>query len=276
MMPHRVLVTRPAAQAAALAQRLQQAGFAPVCLPMLAIAGIDPAEHSPAARQARACISQLWRYRRIVFISTNAVEYGLHWMRACGGRLAADAHVYAIGPATAGALAWAGIEAEQPAQATDSDSLLALPALQQLAGERILIIRGAGGLGRLAEGFAARGARVDVAETYRRVRPQHSAQDCRAALQPLPAAALVASGETLENLAGYLPDAGLRAALPLVVPGDRVAALARQLGFRTVWVAHGAGDHALCAALQHHLPGPEGSPIHDAGDADNAHKGRPR
>lgn len=249
----RVLVTRPEGQAQALAAALCCLGAEPVMLPMLVIEPLAISDKSPEAEQTRARIRQLDCYTRIIFSSTNAVTHGLVWIGALGPQWPSGVRLYAIGTATAEALAGAGLQAAAPAAVMDSDALLALPELQAVAGERILIVRGVGGRGRMAAELRTRGACVDYAETYRRCPPQYSAAQRAAALQPLPDAALVASGETLRHLVAALRDEPGWQQVLLVVPGARVAQQAAGLGFGRVVQAEHARDAAMLAALQQSL-----------------------
>src|SRR5690606_34287481 len=146
---------------------------------------------------AEACFRQLVNYQHIIFISTNAVEHGLRLFRRPGDPWPAAPVVYAIGRATAQALRAAGIAALEAEGRMDSEALLALPALQSVAGQRVLIVRGEGGRSRLASTLAARGAHVDIAESYRRLCPHHDAGSVQLAFSPPLDAIVVNSGETL-------------------------------------------------------------------------------
>ncbi len=126
---------------------------------------------------------------------------------------------------------------------------MALPELQQVEGQRILILRGEGGRARLGDVLRERGAEVTYAEVYRRQRPE-------AGGLPTPdwrqiAAATATSGEILENLLALIPDQARHwlQQRPLVVVSERIAEQAKALGFEQVWVAREASDTALLETL---------------------------
>lgn len=242
----RVLVTRPAHQAEPLAQLIEAAGGEAIRFPTLEIA----APRDPAALERR--LAALDDFDLAIFISPNAVTQALPRLH---GRLPARLVVAAIGRGTAQALTQAGVTAViAPAEGSDSEALLALPPLQRVAGKHIVIFRGEGGRELLGDTLVARGAEVEFAECYRRVRPATDAA-------PLGARLLaggidivtVTSVESLRNLHAML-DTAARERLrrtPIVVVGPRQAAAARTLGMLTEpRVAQAASDAAILDAIK--------------------------
>src|SRR3989338_3543032 len=74
----KIVVTRPRAQVASLARRIEQAGGIPLLFPLLDIA---PAADQPALREQ---ISRIAQFDLAIFISPNAVQYGMAAIRAAG------------------------------------------------------------------------------------------------------------------------------------------------------------------------------------------------
>jgi uroporphyrinogen-III synthase len=238
-----IVLTRPAPQSAALAAAIRDAGGEPLVFPALAIEPVDD-----AALAAR--IAQLDGYDGAIFISPNAAQQGLAAVRArrdWPARLA----TYALGPGTARALVEVGVSGVVQPDGQDSEALLALPALQHVAGQAWLIFRGVGGRELLAETLRARGARVDYAECYRRVRPDADATPLLARWSAGGVdAVVISSAETLHNLLAMLGESGaawLRAT-PVFAPHEKIAAAARAAGMRQV-VATAGGDEGLLAGL---------------------------
>ncbi|MDO9220629.1 MAG: uroporphyrinogen-III synthase [Thiobacillus sp.] len=238
-----VLVTRPARQAAALAQAIQSAGGSAFVFPALEIEAVPPTALSePLARLAGAdCV---------IFISPNAAEYGMAAIRARDG-LPGAAQCFAVGPGTARALAGHGVTGAITPDGQDSEALLALPQLHAVAGKRVVIVRGVGGRTLLADTLRARGATVDYLECYRRVRPDADAAALLASWQAGGIDAVtVTSAETLHNLAAMLGDAGWPLLLhtPLFVPHEKIAEAARHFGIAQV-IATAGGDAGLVDGL---------------------------
>jgi uroporphyrinogen-III synthase len=230
----RILVTRPRELAQGLAALVRGEGGEPLLFPALEIE--DLADSAPA----RALIGRLAEFDLAVFVSPTAVRKAIEL--AAGTPWPAGLRVAAVGAGTRRALEAAGFrDVIAPAAGEeDSDGLLALPELARL--RHVAIFRGEGGRELLGDALAARGARVEHAACYRRVRP---------AAPAAPAgridAICVSSGEALRNLVALL---GLErvAAAPLFVPNARVAAIARELGLAAPELA-GPGDAQVLAAL---------------------------
>ena len=251
-----VVVTRPARQAAPFVAMLRDAGADAILLPAIEI---EPIELDAASRATLAPHDFDWT----IYTSANAVESSLQQLPR-----AARTRVAAIGRATARALDEHGIRVDAvPQGASDSEGLLALGPFADLHGQRILIVKGAGGRALLREELARRGAEVVLCEVYRR-RP--AAAD-PAALEALRDASdrtrvivAVTSGEVLGALLDATPDGRLPKLrdAALLVPGERVAASARSLGWRgPLIVAPSAEDAAMFAALAQHsgYTGPSGA-----------------
>jgi uroporphyrinogen-III synthase len=239
-----VLVTRPAHQAGALLERLQQAGFRALGLPSIEIVPSDDPD------TALSLMRRLTDYQLLIFISTNAVDYGLKCIDQAG--VSIEQAVAAIGRSTAARLDQQGIHVDlQPPTGYTSEDLLALDALQAeaISGQRILIFRGQGGREQLAQSLRERGAQVDYAEVYQRRRPGKAALDVHALWQQDAIQLVtVTSNESLENLYHMLDTKDRPRLLntPLVVPGQRCAQRAQQLGFsKQILIAANASDEAM-------------------------------
>jgi uroporphyrinogen-III synthase len=238
-----VLVTRPAPQAAALARMVEAAGGEAFVFPALAVEAV-------ATEGLAGPLAQLAEADIVIFISPNAAQFGMAAIRA-GGRVPATAAVLAVGPGTARALQEQGVSGVVMPDGHDSEALLALPHLNAVAGKRVVIVRGVGGRALLAESLAARGARVDFMECYRRVRPQADAAPLLARWQAGGIDAVtVTSAETLDNLAALLGEAGRPLLLhtPLFAPHEKIADAARRFGIAQV-VATPGGDAGLVEGL---------------------------
>jgi len=238
-----IVVTRPARQSAAIATALRELGAEVVEFPSIRIVPVPP-----QVTDAAVVVDDFdW----VIYTSVNAVAFA-------GRRIGAPARaqVAAIGPATAQALVRAGIRvAAQPQRGADSEGLLALPVFAAPGGLRILIVRGAGGRDVLKNELAQRGASVEVVELYRRApetpTPAAMAELARALASGRVVIA-VSSVDVVRALVGMVPaalDASLRAAT-LVVPGPRVAASARELGWQGALIeSAGAEDAAMVRAI---------------------------
>ncbi len=253
-----ILVTRPAAQAGALCTLIAAAGGEAVPFPMLEIISTWNVGLGCTDIEAKNVI----KTDVIVFISPSAVSEGLAALSANGvtvERWPEAIAVAAVGRGTAASLARRGIsKVIVPTHGADSEALAALPEFQPaaVAGRSILIVRGEGGREWLVDTLRSRGARVGVAECYRRALPK---LDAESTIRPLAArwmaggiaAVTVHSRGALDNLLALLPLAVRPAVLatPLFASHPRIAEHARLLGASDVHVA-GPGDAEMIAGLR--------------------------
>jgi uroporphyrinogen-III synthase len=158
-----VLVTRPGEENTELAELVEAAGGTAVRYPAIDIV-------ARASLDVQRQIDAMPEPGIAIFISRNAVRYGLAAVSACRARLAA------IGPSTRAAIEREGHAVDiSPAHGFDSESLLQHDELQRLTGTTVLIVRGNRGRALLADSLAARGAAVYELAVYERRAAQPSA-----------------------------------------------------------------------------------------------------
>ena len=247
----RVLVTRPQGRADALVAAIAARGAEVVHIPLLAVEPLHAQNDATICTAMTQRIRELDQYHRVIAISVNALHFGVPWIEKYWSSLPPHIVWYGIGAATLATYAEYGIAAHGGGAAMNSEALLALPDLQSLHGERILILRGVGGREQLAAVLRERGAQIDYAECYRRVEPVLDA-DQRAQLQGMAFDAIcVNSNETLQNLWQCLQSAAQQCARErtLIAPSARVADAARSLGFTRIVTADNAGTEATLMAL---------------------------
>lgn len=237
-----VLVTRPQPQALAMAERLRQLGATPVVFPVLAI--LPPGDPIALAHT----LARLADYHLAIFISPTAVEQGLAAIPAWPPGLP----VAGVGQGSAAALRRAGIpQVLAPDAGADSEHLLALPELADMANQNVLILRGEEGRELLAQALRQRGARVDYAACYRRGLPQaNPAPLLEIWRQGGIRAVTLFSSESLDNLFQLLGEEGadLLRATPLFAPHPRIAEHGRSLGLVEA-IATAPGEAGVLAGL---------------------------
>lgn len=235
-----IVVTRPKAQAAPLAEGIAQAGGMPLFFPLLEI---SPAGDPAPLQQA---VDGLAMYYMAIFISPNAVDYALPAILA-NGPWPLDLIPAAVGPGTVKALSNHGVTGciLPNIGRFDSEALLLLPELaaDQVVGQRIVIFRGDGGRELLADTLRERGATVDCISCYQRSGPTDG---CSTLMEAWRAGGLdaltVSSSEGLRYLVDLL-DAEGRTFLqqtPVFVPHARIAENAFALGLKKIILTEAA------------------------------------
>jgi len=246
-----IVVTRPAHQAVAFAELIRAAGGHPILFPVIEIAAIDD------TRALNELIDRLEQFDRAIFVSPNAVYQAMTLINARRA-LPVQLTYAAVGRGSVRELGKFGVTGVVAPARFDSEALLALPQFADVAGRRVVIFRGVGGRDLLGEALTARGARVEYAECYRRVRPRADPSPLLEAWQANALDAVtVTSSESLQNFCALIGERGRAwlAKTPLFVPHARIAATARELALTAV-VQTAQGDEGLLAGLQQWFAAP--------------------
>ena len=218
-----ILVCRPQSPSTTeLLAELRELGAGAVHLPLL--------DYEHIKLRARRCSVEL-----ALFTSAEAVRA---W-RAGGGELFCN-NIWAVGAATARQLAKCGLSAQVPEPASSEGLLKALPA--DLSGQKVALMKGAGGRRLLARELRARGAVVQIICTYRR-RRRIMANDELPQPWP-PQLAWASSGAIARALADIDTN------ISLAVPSARVARLARLLGFANIYNVRSAENSRFLKFIQ--------------------------
>lgn len=245
-----IAVTRPRAQAGALADAIERAGGTALIYPLLEIVPNDDTGPLDSA------IADLESAKLAIFISPNAVRFSVPKVLA---RRAWPRHlaIAAVGMGTSHALkGFIDRDVICPSVRQDSEGLLELPELaaQRIAGKHVLVFKGEGGRELLVSTLEKRGALVHAVPCYRRLPPS---------LDPAPLfnradegrldAILVTSTEAVKHLGdlfGCARKDQLQGIL-IVVTHPQIAEAARRLGCLHVLECPqgGVADGSILAAL---------------------------
>jgi uroporphyrinogen-III synthase len=250
-----IVVTRPAHQAQALTRLISGAGGKPLPFPVIEIRDIeDPAP-------VLALIDRLHEFNVAIFVSPNAAEKGMALVKA-RRTWPAKLKAAAVGSGGVKALQRHGVtDVIAPEGRFDSEALLELPAFALVYGKRVVVFRGAGGRELISETLTERGAVVEYAECYRRVRPDNDIAPLLRAWERNELNAIaVTSSEGLRNFLDMIGMQGRELALrtPVFVPHPRIAETASDLGVLRVIVT-GPGDDGLLTGLSAYFSAPRSS-----------------
>jgi uroporphyrinogen-III synthase len=241
----RVVVTRPAAQAGALAARLREYGAEPVLCPAIRI--LPPADRTPLD----AALAGLASFDWIICTSTNAVDAIAATLRSVP---TLHARIAAVGPATRAALRDIGCtEVFVPTLHTAEVLATELPLTD---GVRVFWPRGDLADDAPRAMLASRGASVEAPVAYR-TEPDPALQVVVAdARRGAIDAVTFTSPSTVRAFAAAFGDVALLRSIPAACIGPVTGSAARAAGFTRVADAATPDDAALCAALERLLAPP--------------------
>lgn len=198
----------------------------------------------------RAALKQALLTDGVLYTSPNAVASAaaLQPLKARRGQW-----MLAVGSGTRRALHRLGLAAEAP-ERMDSEGLLAMPQLADVAGRRIGLVTGTGGRDRLAPALRQRGAQVLRVDVYARaplgLPPKQLQALAGVIANPSQALLVVSSREALQQVLDGLPDALRKpfARIAVVAASARLAEVARAAGFHRIAIASDARPAALLRA----------------------------
>lgn len=221
----RVVVTRAAEQAGALADILRERGALPVVVPLVEIA-----EHADGVQQLAALDPAGFHW--LVFTSANAARAYLGMHRAV------PTNVAAVGTATADILRRAGVAVSLVPSPQRADALVAaFPA----GPGRVLVVQAAEGEAVLADGLVGKGWSVTVVTPYHSV-PRVPSEEQRAAALSADAV-LFTSGSAAR---AWVAVFGALAPPLVVAIGPQTAAAVARAGLK---VSSTAADHSLAGLV---------------------------
>ena len=243
-----ILNTRPQHQQGELTRMLQQDGARVLGFPVIDIElNQDP--------QQQAWLAQTVADRdMLLFVSRNAVDGAFAMIEP--GQLAPGTRFGVIGSATRQALATAlagsafDIDACLVAgEPFNSETLLESAALHEVAGRRILILRGQQGRNLLGDELARCGAEVEYAEVYQRRLPVlPAAAFGELVAGQFPSLVVLTSAEGMHNLMRLVDADSARALLrtPWLLISERMRESALKLGHNAaILIARNASDSGI-------------------------------
>ncbi|GHC02679.1 uroporphyrinogen-III synthase [Thermomonas carbonis] len=239
-----VVSLRPQGQHASLRAAAARVGAGVLALSPLAVeTRIDTA--------SRKALRETLATDIVLFTSPNAV---LAASRVRGLRIARRQTVLAVGDGTRRALQRLGIEAIAPAR-MDSEGLLAVPALRDIAGRSIGLVTAPGGRNRIAPTLQARGADLIRADIYERTPITITVARWQALAtvlaKPQHVVLALSSAEALDAMLRQHP-ADLAKPLrriAVTAASERLAQAARDAGFRRIVLAGDARPASLLRAV---------------------------
>jgi uroporphyrinogen-III synthase len=192
-------------------------------------------------------------YDLLIFISPQAVLASQDSLIKKWSTLERKPKIAAVGEGTKKILLNSGCAVDYvPLSTWGSEGLLALPALQAVEGQHILIIRGEGGREILADTLRERGAQVSQLPAYQRIVPRAISEQVLLLMKKKQIHAIVCTSFTgVQNLKTMLQQKGwgILQPIPLVVVSDRIRLLAQALGFGEIHLAENVSHDSILQTL---------------------------
>lgn len=242
----RVVITRPRAQAGALAELLEARGFEPICFPAIRI--VPAADPHPL----ESALGRLADFDWAVFTSANTVDAVWDQLDRLGRTFPPGLQVAAIGPKTAARLESRGVSPDFVPDEHISEGIV--PGLGDLSGRQVILPQADIAEDTLEAAVRAAGGSVEAVTAYHTL-PAEPDPAGLAALRTGVHAVVFTSASTAVHFAALIQAAGLD---PFNLPGDprivcigpKTAAAAKEAGFRVDRVADAYTLAGLASALE--------------------------
>lgn len=221
-----ILLTRQERYLGNMVSILERLDYQPLHLPTLEVEQF-------ADDKSLAKIQALASYTDVLFVSRNAVEFGMVLIDQ-HSEMPKNMRALTVGAESAKQLYKFGVDAMFPEHGSGADALLAVSQLADLSNRRILIFRGEHGLDWPADEMRKRGAEVDNAVVYKQKIPQGSAQHLEQLLENHQTinGVFAHSAQSITNLFEIAGDNVDRLCNSVLVAGSqRIADTARELGW---------------------------------------------
>ena len=232
-----VLVTRPDERGQQLVEMLAKAGIVAIHLPLFTI------EAGAELNELPNKFAKLKADDYVFIVSKSAVDFADKALKDTGFAWRDDLHYFTVGQGTA---------VHYPTSQENSEGVLQLPAMQNLQGKTVLILRGNGGRELLSEQVQQRGANVEIVECYRREplvynNAEQTSLCKRAGIQTI----VATSGEILTQLLDFVPrnEHNWLKSCQLITVSERISHLAQALGWQNVIVSPRADNQTLLQTL---------------------------
>lgn len=246
-----VLVTRPDQRGQQLVELLAEKQIFALHQPLFSVASGKDLPQLPSA------IARLNSSDYVFAVSKNAVDFAYETLKETGFHWRSDLHYFAVGQGTAQYFC-ALIEQQviYPIESENSEGLLALPQMQELADRNVLILRADSGRELFPEQAQLRGAQVQILECYQRIIASDLSEQISLAKRIGIDVIVITSGESLLTLFEQTAESDRNWLFEcrLVVVGQRIAKLAMRLGWAPehIQISEKADNQSLLKLLINH------------------------
>lgn len=244
-----ILVTRPEQESQALCDALQALGHHAISHPLLTI---HPGKELSLLPNYFSLLSD---GDFLIAVSQHAVQHAQDYLQLQQKEWKKGVNYIAVGQKSAQYLRSYISDPVHFPTPSDSEHLLALPVLDNVAGKKVLILRGNGGRDLIYQALEDLGAEVTYCETYQRQSTTfNGAIKAKEWQENNVNTLIITSGEQLSFFTSQFTNTDLDWVLDcrLLVPSERINQLGQQLGYQHIETVGGASNSDLLHYFSEH------------------------